>query len=257
MIIPEQVKQLGRETVDKHMEDREHPAIHFERVAAAWSAVLGQKVTALQVCDCMIELKKARENYSHHSDNLVDIAGYEYCKELIAGTSVKVGTSITIEGMDHVEPLPNAVASQRFVDINVLPVHPMAEMARLAAQHISRYVAERHAANPQKIVTRADIANIVLGACEVSGVQKADGTLAQPELPQFIVDQLEEVMSADKKHSAIRSIHQGYGILLEEVDEFWDWVRRQGDERDMQAMRHELVQIASTAQRIARLMEDK
>ena len=48
-----------------------------QRIAAIWTVVLGQPVTAEQVCACMIGLKLARlANSINHRDSWLDIAGY-------------------------------------------------------------------------------------------------------------------------------------------------------------------------------------
>lgn len=55
---------------------REAPGPHFVRVAAIWSAILGQTVTAEQVVLCMVGLKLAREAGQHDPDNVADAGGY-------------------------------------------------------------------------------------------------------------------------------------------------------------------------------------
>ncbi len=57
----------------------------------------------------------------------------------------------------------------------------------------------------------------------------------------------EEVSKARGKHKKINSVHEGYAVLLEEVDEFWEWVRRKTKERDPKEMLIELVQIGAMA----------
>lgn len=50
---------------------------NHERIAAMWSAILGQDLTADQVYMCMIALKLARlANTPDHEDSWIDIAGY-------------------------------------------------------------------------------------------------------------------------------------------------------------------------------------
>jgi hypothetical protein len=57
-------------------QDYGHPAEDMNRTAQMWSAVLGTKVTALQVALCMACVKISREMNAHKQDNLVDLAGY-------------------------------------------------------------------------------------------------------------------------------------------------------------------------------------
>lgn len=49
---------------------------------------------------------------------------------------------------------------------------------------------------------------------------------------------------ATKKHAPIASLHEGYAILLEEVDELWDEVRKKDHQRDPREILSELKQIA-------------
>lgn len=46
-------------------------------------------------------------------------------------------------------------------------------------------------------------------------------------------------------------LHQGYAVLLEEVDELWDEVKKKRRGRDPAAILRELVQVAAMAQRTA------
>jgi hypothetical protein len=61
----------------------------------------------------------------------------------------------------------------------------------------------------------------------------------------------EEVLAARIKHKPINSVHEGYAVMLEEMDEFWDWVKRKSKDRDPNEMLIELVQIGAMAQRCA------
>jgi len=64
-----------------------------------------------------------------------------------------------------------------------------------------------------------------------------------------------ELESARKQHGKITGAHDGYGRLLEEVDEFWDEVKKRKCLRDPKRMRDELVQVAAMAQRTAEDLE--
>ena len=47
------------------------------RAAARWSVTLGVPVSAVQVCQCMIDLKQSRLDYAPlHEDSALDIGGY-------------------------------------------------------------------------------------------------------------------------------------------------------------------------------------
>jgi hypothetical protein len=61
-----------------------HPYHNFSQTASLWSVILGKEVTPEQVCLCMIGMKISRECNVPKRDNLVDIAGYAKCIELIS-----------------------------------------------------------------------------------------------------------------------------------------------------------------------------
>jgi hypothetical protein len=56
-----------------------------------------------------------------------------------------------------------------------------------------------------------------------------------------------ELSRAMRKHAAMRGPHEGYAVILEELDELWDEIKRQ--KIDPQAMRKEAVQVAAMAMR--------
>lgn len=58
-----------------------------------------------------------------------------------------------------------------------------------------------------------------------------------------------ELKAARAKHKRPNSPHEGYAIILEELDEYWDEVKAQKHRKSR--MLKELVQIASMAQRVA------
>lgn len=61
------------------------PRQDFDRTAAIWGAILGIKnITAMQVALCMIGVKMSRQCNKIKRDNLVDIAGYARCAEMVA-----------------------------------------------------------------------------------------------------------------------------------------------------------------------------
>ncbi len=61
----------------------------------------------------------------------------------------------------------------------------------------------------------------------------------------------EELVKALKTHGPETSYHQGYAILLEEVDEFWDIVKQKSSKRNHLDALKELVQISAMAQKLA------
>ena len=68
----------------------------------------------------------------------------------------------------------------------------------------------------------------------------ADVSLALHEIGQ-------EVMRARQKFRPFNSAHEGYAVLLEEVEELWQEVKRKQSSRDLERMQAEAVQIAAMA----------
>lgn len=61
----------------------------------------------------------------------------------------------------------------------------------------------------------------------------------------------EELARARKNHGPQVSYHEGYAVLLEEVDELWDEVKKKASNRTHEDTLLELVQIAVCAQKMA------
>ena len=57
----------------------------------------------------------------------------------------------------------------------------------------------------------------------------------------------DEIERAEVNHRPYSSAHEAYGVLAEEVAEFFDEVRKKRSDRDKAAMRRELVQVAAVA----------
>ncbi len=64
-------------------------------------------------------------------------------------------------------------------------------------------------------------------------------------------DALAELAGAVGKWPRFNSLHEGWGVLSEEVDELWDHVRLNQKKRDPAAIRAEAIQVAAMALRIA------
>ncbi|KKK48668.1 hypothetical protein LCGC14_3142800, partial [marine sediment metagenome] len=56
-----------------------------------------------------------------------------------------------------------------------------------------------------------------------------------------------ELERATSKFGPMASAHEGYAVILEELDEFWEEVRKKRENRSYLHMREELVQIAVMA----------
>ena len=64
-----------------------------------------------------------------------------------------------------------------------------------------------------------------------------------------------EIARARQGHPPQNSLHEGYAVLLEEVDEFWDEVKLRGEKRSPQRTLKELVHVAAMARRTAEDMD--
>ena len=59
-----------------------------------------------------------------------------------------------------------------------------------------------------------------------------------------------EIADSHSENGDIVDFHQGYGLLAEEVDEFWDEVKKKTKKRNTENLSGELVQIAALAESI-------
>lgn len=57
-----------------------------------------------------------------------------------------------------------------------------------------------------------------------------------------------EIRQIRKKGLVSNSLHEGFGLLLEEVEEFWDEVKKKTSKRNLKNTRKELIQIAALAE---------
>ncbi len=71
----------------------------------------------------------------------------------------------------------------------------------------------------------------------------------------------DELARAMRKHAPMHSLHEAYGVIKEEFEEYWNEVKQQTDARDMRKVRGELIQIAAMALRaiidVVDLAEDR
>ena len=73
----------------------------------------------------------------------------------------------------------------------------------------------------------------------------------EAKLIAFISDTTDEVKRAEKLHPPLNSLHEAYAVILEELDELWEQVRKKRMERNREEIYIELVQIAAMAARAA------
>jgi hypothetical protein len=59
----------------------------------------------------------------------------------------------------------------------------------------------------------------------------------------------DEIQKARINHANLNSAHEGYAVILEELDEFWEEVKMRNQNKT--AMVSELVQVAAMCQRLA------
>lgn len=68
----------------------------------------------------------------------------------------------------------------------------------------------------------------------------------------------DELYKARSKNRPFNSSHEGYAVILEELDELWEEVRKKRSERDLEHMKRECIQIAAMSIRfIQDLIEEK
>lgn len=56
-----------------------------------------------------------------------------------------------------------------------------------------------------------------------------------------------EYQNARAKFSPFNSFHEGYAVLLEEVDELWDEIKKKRSDRNIDDIHNEAIQIAAMA----------
>lgn len=60
-----------------------------------------------------------------------------------------------------------------------------------------------------------------------------------------------ELSEAEHLHGPFASLHEGFAVLLEEVEEFWEEVRKKEEHRQYDTIVKELIQVAAVAMRLA------
>lgn len=68
-------------------------------------------------------------------------------------------------------------------------------------------------------------------------------------MKQFTEDMIEEWFRAEALYPSFHSMHEAYAVLLEEMDELWEEVRKRPLDRDPLSIYQELVQIAAMSLR--------
>jgi predicted phage gp36 major capsid-like protein len=74
-------------------------------------------------------------------------------------------------------------------------------------------------------------------------VARITGSRTKPAVAKAANEVVDELLSAMRKFTAFNSPHEGYAVILEELDEMWDEVRANNTERAIE----EAVQVAAMA----------
>ena len=64
---------------------------------------------------------------------------------------------------------------------------------------------------------------------------------------KLVKDILDELHRAQKHGDTFSSLHEAYGVLLEEIDEVWDITRQKKKLRSKKELREEFIQVAAMA----------
>lgn len=73
------------------------------------------------------------------------------------------------------------------------------------------------------------------------GWQRSKEEEASSKIELFV----QEHSKAREKFSAMASAHEGYAVILEELDEVWDIVKQKQSERDYRKLRKEVIQLGA------------
>jgi hypothetical protein len=84
--------------------------------------------------------------------------------------------------------------------------------------------------------------------CDICGQEHSQDDVGCENVRKVLKEVILEWCRASSLHPPYNSAHEGYAVLLEEVDELWDEVKKGGTEpRDPEALRAEAIQVAAVA----------
>lgn len=70
------------------------------------------------------------------------------------------------------------------------------------------------------------------------------------KIPTSLLEEVDrEYLRATQLHGAFNSAHEGYAVILEELEELWDEIKKRKEGRDIEKMQKEAIQIAAMAVR--------
>lgn len=72
---------------------------------------------------------------------------------------------------------------------------------------------------------------------------------ASPEVRAIILEIEQELLRAMSRHGSHQSAHESYAVILEELDELWDEVKKRQFHRDPTSLEKEAMQVAAMAAR--------
>jgi len=84
---------------------------------------------------------------------------------------------------------------------------------------------------------------------DITDLINCDCNVAEPNL-NVLGEVADEMNKAISQFPAFHSLHEGYAMMLEEVDELWEHVKTNQKRRDKEAIKKECIQIAAMALRI-------
>lgn len=70
------------------------------------------------------------------------------------------------------------------------------------------------------------------------------------KIAQIMSDVESELRRAASLHGPMKSLHEGYAVILEEMDELWDQVKLKAKLRNPDNIREEAIQISAMAARL-------
>jgi len=64
-----------------------------------------------------------------------------------------------------------------------------------------------------------------------------------------IIEIIDEFKKATIKNGPFNTAHEGYAVILEELDELWHEIKKKQEKRDMERMKKEAIQVGAMALR--------
>lgn len=69
-----------------------------------------------------------------------------------------------------------------------------------------------------------------------------------PTIGEALAEEIDNELHSAKKHGNVfASLHEGYAVILEELDEIWEITRLKRRDRDRSTLRKEFIQLAAMA----------